>query len=224
MYEQYYKKYSNEVYDILANYLFWRMIQNRASSEDDLLQALNKTPLSWVFIRHALQTTLFIVLSRVFDGGNDAFSVDDLLKSCIEEIDIFSLHNLRKRKVASNKGKELDWLQEYIENAYEPTMEDFNRLRGEVSKRRNIFNKVYRPIRHKLIAHSDKKFINKADELWAETNIQELEGIIWFLDDLRLTLFETYQNGRKPILMGRKPDLHFYEKDYSKLLNFVKKI
>ncbi|MBW2177688.1 MAG: hypothetical protein JRH03_12200, partial [Deltaproteobacteria bacterium] len=63
----------------------------------------------------------------------------------------------------------------------------------------------------------------KADELWAETNIKELEEIIWFLYDLQETLFDTYHNGRKPELQGRDPDLKFYESDFGTLLDTIKK-
>jgi hypothetical protein len=198
------------------------MIQNRTASEEELLNALNRTPLSWIFTRHSLQVTLFITLGRVFDVDNDAFSVDDLLKCCIEEIDIFEPENLRTRKIADIKGSEPEWLPEYIAKAYKPTAEDFNRLRGEVAKRRRVFEEVYRPIRHKLIAHNDKEYMDKADELWAETNIQELEEIIWFLHDLKETMFNTFHNGSKPDLIGREPDIDFYERDFRELLDTVK--
>jgi hypothetical protein len=223
MFEKYYQEYCNEVHMILASYLFWRMIQNRAASEEDLLYALNRTPLSWIFTRHSLQVTLFITLGRVFDIDNDAFSVDDLLKCCIEEIDIFSLENLRSRKIADQKGKEPDWLDEYINKSYQPVEDDFQRLRGEVTKRRKLFESAYRPIRHKLIAHKDKDYLDNKDELWAKTNIKELEEIIWFLYDLQETLFDTYHNGRKPELKDREPNLKSYESDFSSLLDSVKK-
>lgn len=222
MYKKYYQEYCNEVHKILASFLFWRMLRNRTASEDELLNALNKTPTSWIFIQHSLQVTFFITLGRVFDIDNDAFSIDDLLKCCIEEIDIFKADNLRSRKLVGNNGKEPEWLSEYIAKAYIPTLEDFQRLRSEVAKHRKVFEAVYLPIRHKLIAHKDKEYMGKADELWAETNIQQLEEIIWFLNDLKETLFETYNNGLKPELIGRKPDINFYEEDFGELLDMVK--
>jgi hypothetical protein len=222
MYDKYYQEFCNEVHEILSTYLFWRMIRNRIVAEKELLDALNRTPLSWIFIRHSLQVTLFIALGRVFDVDSDSFSVDDLLKCCIERIDLFSHESLRSRKINDRGGVEPEWLAKYIEKAYEPVKEDFLRLRGEVAKRRRIFIDVYRPIRHKLIAHNDKKYMDRPDELWAETNIPELEEIIWFLNDLKVTLFETFHNGRKPELVGRKPDFNFYEQDFSQLLDIVK--
>ncbi len=121
-------------------------------------------------------------------------------------------------------GIEPNWLPDYLEHSYEPSVEDFQRLRSEAAKRRKIFESVYRPIRHKLIAHIDKEYMDKADTLWAETNIGQLEEIIWFLHDLKETLFDTYQNGKQPCLTGREPDLSHYEWDFGELLNAVKGI
>ena len=222
MYDKYYQEYSNEVHKTLGTYLFWKMIQNRAASDSDLLSGLNKTPLSWIMTRHALQVTLFMTLGRIFDIDNDAFSIDDLLKCCIKEIEIFNKENLKNRKMKGQNGKEPDWLEEYIDNAYEPTDIDFQKLRTKVKKHRKVFEEFYQPIRHKLFAHNDKKFMGKADHLWAETNIGQLEEIIWFLHDLKQTLFDTYENGRIPVLQSHKPDTDFYESDYSSLLDIVK--
>lgn len=224
MYDRYYQEYSNEVHKILGCYIFWKMLHDRPASEKGLLKALNTTPLSWILIRHSLQVSLFITLGRIFDLDNDAFSVDDLLKHCLENIDIFSLENLRERKLEGQKGKEPEWLREYIQNAYFPVEGDFQRLRGETTKHRKVFERIYKPIRHKIIAHTDKEYMDKADELWAETNIGELEEIIWFLHDLKETLFQTYQNGEKPEIMGRVPDVAYYEKDFGELLNIIKNV
>lgn len=222
MYDRYYKEFCDEVHRILSCYLFWRMLNNQVATDKILLSALNRTPLSWIVTRHSLNVTLFITLGRVFDVDKDAFSVDDLLKCCIDEIASFSLESLWGRKMEGQNGVEPEWLPNCIENAYEPTAKDFQRLRSEVTKRRRIFESVYRPIRHKLIAHNDKKYMDRADELWAETNIGELEDIIWFLNDLKETLFATYQNGRQPVLIGREPDLRFYESDFGRLLDNIK--
>jgi|GEM_PF-4606071 len=64
--------------------------------------------------------------------------------------------------------------------------------------------------------------MDKSDELWAKTNIGELERIIWFLHDLKETLYDAYENGHKPVLTGREPRLDFYESDFGMLLDNVK--
>ena len=222
MYDRYYQEFCNEVHIVFSCYLYWRMLNNRIAEDKTLLSALNRSPLSWIVTRHSLNVTLFITLGRIFDVNHDSFSVDDLLKCCIEEIESFSKESLQDRKMEGRNGVEPEWLADYINKSYEPNAEDFQRLRSEVAKRRKLFEAVYRPIRHKLIAHNDKEYMDKADELWAETNIDELEGIIWFLNDLKETLFDSYQNGRKPVLTNREPSLDFYEKDFGRLLDSIK--
>lgn len=222
LYDKYYQIFCDELHKALGCYLFWRMLQKKAYEEPDLLLALNRTPLSWILTRHALQVTLFMTLGRLFDNDSDAFSADDLLRCCIEEIDAFGKDQLRIRKLQVLRGNKPDWLEKYVQDAYEPTSEDFHRLRGELSKHRRVFEQNYRPIRHKLFAHLGKDYIGKNDELWEQTNIGELETILWFLHDLKETLFDAYHNGKKPVLSGRKPDVAFYEDDFAELLDQTK--
>lgn len=222
MYDRYYQEFCNEVHRIFSCYLFLRMLNNRIDDDKKLLSALNRTPMSWIVTRYSLNVTLFIILGRIFDVNNDAFSIDDLLKCCIDEIDSFSLKSLRERKMKDQNGIEPDWLADYIATSYQPDVQDFQRLRSEVAKRRKIFESVYRPIRHKLIAHTDKEYMDKTDDLWAETNIDELEEIIWFLHDLKETLYGVYQNGKQPLLAGREPSLDYYESDFGRLLDYIK--
>lgn len=221
-YERYYQEYSDEVHKVLGSYFLWRMIHNRSFEEPDLLDAMNDTPLSWILIRHSLQVTLFMTLGRIFDIDGDAFSIDDLLKCCIEEKEVFSKDNLRARKMEECNGKEPDWLEEYIEDSDEITELSFRMLRGEVSKFRRIFEHTYQPIRHKLFAHADKLQMGKRDELWQKTNIGELESILWFLNDVKDALFNAYFNGVEPSLKGVEPDIGFYERDFSLLLDNVR--
>jgi hypothetical protein len=200
------------------------MIHDRLATEPELLAALNTTPTSWIIARRALLEMLFITLGRIFDANTDAFSADVLLKTCISNIEIFNKDNLRKRKLDAANNKDPAWLDDYIQNSYEPIEKDFQYLRGELAKQKKVFERVYRPIRHKLIAHKDKDYLDKSDELWKETNIDELEGILWFLHDLKKTLSDAYLNGKRPILQGKKPDLGFYNRSHMRLLDNIKNI
>ena len=121
MYDRYYQEFCNEVHRLFSCYLFWKMLNNRVAEDKKLHFALNRTPMSWIVTSYSLNVTLFIILGRVFDVDNNAFSVNDLLKCCVSEIDSFSLDRLRERKMKDQNGIEPEWLHEYIKNAYEPT-------------------------------------------------------------------------------------------------------
>ena len=105
-YATYYQEFCNEVHKALASYLFWRMLQRRAYDDPQLLSALNRMPLSWIIIRHALQVTLFMTLGRIFDTDGDALSADAVLKCCIEEVGVFSKGSLRARQIGRASCRE----------------------------------------------------------------------------------------------------------------------
>ncbi|MBT6052884.1 MAG: hypothetical protein HOG49_39285 [Candidatus Scalindua sp.] len=222
MYEIYHKKFSNEVYSATGNYLFWLNLQNQPAGDKKLLDSLNVTPTSWIFIRHSLMVSLIMTLGRIFDTNGESFSIDDLLKSCIENIHSFNKSSLRERKIKDTGGKEADWLEEFIDNAYEPNELDFQKLKPQVKKHRETFNGIYKPIRHNIFAHTTKEHFGKTSEIWESTSKSNIEEILDFLTDLNLTLRETYHNGRKPVLSGAKMEKGFFEKDISLLLQRVK--
>ena len=95
-------------------------------------QILNETPLFWQINLEALRTASFIVLGRIFDQGTK-HNIDKLLGKAQQHKEIFSKASLRNRKQLDN-AIEPDWIQEYIKSAYEPTDEDFRKLRKYIKK------------------------------------------------------------------------------------------
>lgn len=220
MYVEYHKCFSNEVYQATACYVIWKNLQNEPAEDEELLRALNVTPLSWIFIRHSMMLSLIMALGRIFDTDGDSVSIDDLIKSCISEVDLFSKTNLRQRKLQSHNAHE--WIDSYIEEVYEPTEQDFQKLKPEIKKFRVVYETYYKPIRHKLFAHTDKEFYAKSDELWEVTKSANMEDLLNFLEDFNLTIREAYLNGLKPDLKGRKFDEEWFSKDIRSLLDRVK--
>lgn len=220
MYVEYHDHFSNEVYQATACYVIWKNLQNQPAEDDDLLMSLNENALSWVFIRHSMMLSLIMALGRIFDTDGDSVSVDDLIKSCIADIDQFSKSKLRERKLQSHNAHE--WIDSYMESVYEPIESDFLRLKPEVKKYREIFNSYYKPLRHKIFAHSDKASLSQRDDLWRATKGANMEDMLNFLEDVKMTLQETYLNGRKPELTGRKIDEEWFANDIQSLLKRVK--
>jgi len=220
MYVEYHDHFSNEVYQATACYVIWKNLQNQPAEDDDLLISLNENALSWVFIRHSMMLSLIMALGRIFDTNGDSVSVDDLIKSCIADIDQFSKTKLRERKLQSHNAHE--WIDSYMESVYEPIESDFNRLKSEVKKYREIFKSYYKPLRHKIFAHSDKASLSQTDDLWRATKGANMEDMLNFLEDVKITLQEAYLNGRKPELTGRKIDEEWFANDIKSLLKRVK--
>lgn len=218
MYEKLYKEFENEIGTAVASYLLWKEIHN-STADKKILSAFNRTPTSWIIIRHSLQVTFLITLHRIFETGQDVVSAEKLLGTCVNDISIFDTTNLRIRKDPESKKPE--WLDDYISNAYVPTVQDINMLRGELNNHRNVFNNIYRPIRNKVIAHNMLSHLDKSNELYAKTNIDEIERILEFLNALKETLFELYINGKKPDITKHKLDKRHYVDDSKRLISSI---
>jgi len=221
MYDRYYNEFENELHRTVTSFLFWKCLNDRPHGDKSVLAALNKTPTSWLTARHALHVTFFITLGRIFDKRKDAFTVITLLKYCENNIEIFSKNNLRERKLADFRD-EPDGLDDYISNAYEPTKKDFEGLISQTETYKELFNDIYQPIRHKLIAHKSKSHLDKADELYKQTRIDDVNQILEFLNSIKEALFYLYMNGRKPDLSAYRLDREFYENDFNDLMELLK--
>lgn len=220
MYREYHELFSNEVYQATAAYVFWNKMQNEPAKDEELLKAFNESPLSWIVIRHSMMLSLIMALGRIFDIDGGAVSIDDLIKSCIDDVDLFSKDRLRERKVVFSGEK--PWIDKYIENAYEPKENDFQMLRPEINKYKKMYQEYYQPLRHKIFAHSDKQYFSNTDELWEATKGGNMEDMLNFLEDFKITLQMAYDNGTRPELQGRKIDKEWFSKDILTLFERVK--
>ena len=124
---------------------------------------------------------------------------DRLLKIAQNKIDIFSKDSLANRKRRANANAD-EWLDEYLRQAYEPTKHDFRKLRKRVNSYRKIYNANYRDIRSKFYAHKEITESTDIENMFAKTNIRELQKVFVFVNALYEALWEMLNNGRKPAL------------------------
>jgi len=166
------------------------------------LAIVNRTPLFWLTTAGALHTSFFITLGRIFDQDSN-HNIDKILRIAQTQTVIFSKEALERRKRAGSANA-AEWIDEYMKDVYIPTAKDFRKLRKHVDKYRKIYEKVYRDIRHKVIAH--KELSNPADihALYAKTNISEMQKLLVFLNQLYQALWQLYHDGNKPVLRRMK--------------------
>jgi hypothetical protein len=177
----------------------WDVTHVVAATDPKVRRLLNEAPLFWNTALGALQASTLVALGRVFDPNPKNFSVAMLLATAHANLEIFSKTALadRKRKQSANAD---DWLPEYLKTVYEPTTEDFRRLKNHVQVRRKTYEEKYRPIRHKVFAHRGVFTREEVNDLFANTNLQELRQLLIFLRRLHETLWQLYFNGHKPLL------------------------
>ena len=177
----------------------WQSVRAVAAGDKAVFRALNRAPLFWNTSLGALQASTLVALGRVFDPDSNSHSVSRLLAIAHDNLGIFSKAALadRKRKLSPTAD---EWLPEYLRTAYEPTSEDIRRLKRYVATRRRVYEKAYRPLRHKLFAHRVVSERAEVDALFAKTNIRELQQVLVFLSRLYEALWQLFFNGNKPTL------------------------
>lgn len=178
----------------------WEAVHAVAAKDKAVFRLLNQAPLFWNTNLRALQTSTLLALGRVFDPNPNHHSVTRLLSVAHANLGIFSKDSLAARKRKSNTNAD-EWLPEYLKTAYEPSHDDFRRLKRHVANRRKIYEANYRPLRHKVFAHRVVATRFEVGELFTKTNIKELQQLLVFLGRLYEVLWQLYFNGRKPTLV-----------------------
>lgn len=173
-------------------------VHSVAHDSEDVLQLLNTAPFFWNTCLGALQMSAFIVLGRIFDQQS-IHNLDRLLRIAQDNPDIFSKEALGRRKQGTSRGRP-EWLDEYLEDAYEPIAADFRRLRAHVRRRRTIYERNYRDIRNKFFAHKSVSDDAETAVLFSKGNNRELQQLFTSLGALYETLWQLFNNGRKPVL------------------------
>lgn len=222
--EKLHSTFRNEITTACQAFYAWKDIHNIASKDKNIHRGLNENALTWNLITHSLQNTFFITLGRIFDIDGEAFSIHILLRSCMENLDQFSKDALRERKTRDSKTGEQPWLNEYIESSYQPYKKDFQKLRGEISKKQRQYEAIYRPIRNKVIAHKEFESMECVDKLFGKTNIGDIQELLKFLHQIECIIFDLLYNGK----LSKIGDHKFneveilVEDDISKLLSKLK--
>jgi hypothetical protein len=173
-------------------------VHNVAASSKSVYRLLNEAPLFWNTCLGALQTGAFIALGRVFDQKSP-HNLDRLLGIAQKNPHIFSKKALGRRRQGANPNPP-EWLDDFLRSVYEPTPEDFRKLRDYVKKWRTVYENNYRDIRRKVCAHKEVSDHEETHALFAKTNIGELQDLFSFLMSLYQSLWQLFFNGRKPDL------------------------
>ncbi len=172
------------------------------ADNEKALRIVNETPQFWRINMGALQTSCFIALGRVFDQSS-RHNIGRLLKVAQDNMDIFSKEALEARKRKGSKNVD-EWIDDYMKDVYVPTVSDFRRLRGHVSKYRKVYLNGYRDIRLKVYAHKELSKPDDVQTLFAKTNIPEMQRLLIFPKRLHTCLRELFHNGKKPVLRPMK--------------------
>lgn len=101
--KEYWRDYDiirNDVNAAMVSCYAHRTLNRIAASDRKITQKLNRTPDFWRITSFSLQSTLFIVLSRILEHDDKVHSVHQLLNATIAHPEFFSKEALRARKLS----------------------------------------------------------------------------------------------------------------------------
>lgn len=185
-----FRRESDEAVQHLYAYLTMHAV---AGEQKSVRQLFNADPLFWLTTLRGLQTSVFIVLGRIFSQDSE-HNLDALLRVAEEDRQIFSRESLAERK-GEIPGLNV---QEYVSDAYVPTQADFRAFRRDVKAWRRIYESNYRAVRNQIFAHAEVSKPQDVGGLFAKTNIMELELLVTDLVALHSRLQNLLQNGAEP--------------------------
>jgi hypothetical protein len=197
--------FGNEVEILTQVFYAYLAVHGTAADNKAVYRLLDDANLFWNTCLYGLQSTTFIVLDRVFDQNpRSKHNIDRLLKMAQNNLHIFSKEALRRRKQVVTPDH-TEWLGRYLEQVYEPTHDDFRRLRKRhVKKWRAVYEEKYRPIRHGVFAHKGVSDGSELEALWEKTNIIEMQKLFTSLRSLHWALWELFYNGEKLVLRPQR--------------------
>ena len=119
----------NDVNAAMVSCYTHRAINDVAAADRKIHQRLNRQPDFWRVTSFSLQNSLFIVLARILDSDPKLHSIYQVLNATTAHPEFFNKAALRARKLAI-PGTEANppWLDEYIQNAWEPTVQELRAL------------------------------------------------------------------------------------------------
>lgn len=190
---------ADEIYEAVYIHHVMEEINQLAKEDANVLLAMNEQALFWRAHREASQAALFMCLGRIFDTNDTASSIHRLVRITRVNLQLFSKASLRARKIGH--GPEPPWLSAHLRGIWEPqTSDDLKFLRDALKPHAQLFESVYKPIRHSVYGHRLMSDEEAGIALFPQTNRDAVGRILDFLHDLIESVKELYVNGTKPEL------------------------
>lgn len=192
----------NDVNAAMVSCYTHRALNDAAAADRRISQRINRHPDFWRVTSFGLQNSLFIVLARILDSDPKLHSIYQVLNATTAHPEFFSKAALRARKL-SIPGTEPNppWLDDYVQNAWEPSVQDLRGLKKALGPHKTKFDDIYKPIRNQ-IAHIIFKDEQSIASLYSRTLKVEIDEILCFLHSLTRAIWEMAYNAAEPNLSG----------------------
>ena len=124
----------------LQSFHAYMAVHDQAAKNSEFLNFINRTPTFWITCVNSLQTTTIMALGRIFDQ-NSAHNLDVLIRMAQRGAAIFSKSSLESRILKRDVDREdrPKWIDDILQDAYQPTTDDFRLIRKLVQNYRRIY-------------------------------------------------------------------------------------
>jgi hypothetical protein len=197
--------FRNEIILVSRSLYMELAIHAIASKNKSVLTAMNRTPTFWNTVLSGFQNSTFITIGRIFDNDSK-HNIHRLFKIAQDNKSIFSKKSFGERWVNSEDKKSsglTSYLPEYMKKFYEPTDDDFRKLKKFIAVQQKTYEDIYRPIRHHF-GHKKYSTNEEVKVLFDKVNVSELEKFCVTLDGIHESLWQLYHNGCGPMLPLKK--------------------
>jgi hypothetical protein len=197
-YSNHFKQIASDIDEALAVFHAQEEIHRLAREDGRVRRCLEADAPFWNMQVGSLQSTLFMILGRLFDTTKGTLSVSRFLDETAKYLGYFSKQALEDRKTAG--GPRPDWLDDRIAEAWPPDRAALAKLKEALQPHEERAG-VYRQIRNQHYAHRPLEDARLAVwDLFQRTNKKELSETLRFLCDLKAAIWRLYYNGKEPNL------------------------
>lgn len=171
----------------------------------------------WNVSSYAFQAAFFGSFGRIFDSRSDVFSIQKLIAVTVDNPWLFSKAALRERKRQASQIRDADpqWLIDFVADAHEPSRSDLEVVQAALAPHYNKFISIYRPIRHRFVAHRNTDSRQAIEALFNKTLKSDVEDILCFLHTALTAIWEIAWNGR-PLDLSNFSSYQHYVKELDK--------
>ena len=197
---------SEVIVALRATYALQQFLQCLSIKED--VKKLNENSEFWMLFESSTRLQVFLSLRRIFENMRGTHNFQVFVNHCVEQVHLFSKTELRKRKFV---GWEPDdsVLDDYLNNAYEATKDDFHKLSSLVRDNSKGIKSKYLNISSKVIAHAVLIDYEEIKSLYKGTTITEIESALNAVWHCYGQVWQMYHNGHAPIFeIGKYPYGH----------------
>jgi AbiU2 len=210
---QYWKYHEAVRGDVVkASYCYYtsKEIHAFANESRDNFNLLNTHATFWNTTLHGLQIASLMALSRLFDQGPNAHTMERFLGYTVAHPEFFSREAFDRRRMKDvPDGVRPDWLDNYVANIWVPTKDDLCDLARRLRPHRQKWIRDYSDIRDQVLAHTIIIDQSGIAALFSRTLVTDIEEILQGLRNILEIVEQLWINGRHP--NQHNPNTRFIE-------------